>query len=125
MKKPPGGAALADRRKFRLGVIFHAGSRQMSDFADNLANGVDDQHGLFRDQVKRQPHDKAASLPNLDIATIHGLLHLLDSLLIVSAVDIFDAPKMIGATDDVSAIQGHSTFMCQPLEGWRRALSVC
>jgi hypothetical protein len=104
---------LADRRKFRLGVIFHAGSRQMSDFADNLANGVDDQHGLFRDQVKRQPHDKAASLPNLDIATI------------VSAVDIFDAPKMIGATDDVSAIQGHSTFMCQPLEGWRRALSVC
>jgi hypothetical protein len=30
--------------------------------------------GLLRDQVKRQPHDKAASFPNLDIATIHGPL---------------------------------------------------
>jgi hypothetical protein len=38
---------LAERRKFRLGVIFHAGSRQMSDFADNLANGVDDQPRLI------------------------------------------------------------------------------
>jgi hypothetical protein len=47
MKKPPGGAALAERRKFRLGVIFRAGSRQMSDFADNLANGVDDQPRLI------------------------------------------------------------------------------
>ena len=60
--------------------------------------------GLFRDQVRRQPHDKAASFPNLDIATIHGPLHLLDGLLIVSAVDIFGTPKMIGAADDVGAI---------------------
>ena len=40
----------------------------MSGFADNLANGVDDQHGLLRNQVRRQPRDKAASFPNLDIA---------------------------------------------------------
>jgi hypothetical protein len=52
----------------------------------------------------------------MNIATIHGPLHLLDGLLIVSAVDIFGTPKMIGAADDVGAIQGHNTFMCLPVE---------
>ena len=80
---------------------------------------------LLRDQVSRQPHDKAASFPNLDIPTIHGLLHLLDGGLIVSAVDIFGTPKMIDAADDVGAIEGHNTFTGQPLEGRRRDLSVC
>jgi len=105
----------------------------MSDFADNLANGVLC-HGWSR--LSRFGSEAALSCVHEDLRALAanlvlaserkpGLLHLLDGLLIVSAVDIFGAPKMIGATDDVSAIQGHSTLMCQPPEGWRRALSVC
>ena len=69
--------------------------------------------GLLSDRVRRQPCDKAASFPKLCIAAIHGLLHLLDGIFVVSALDIFGAPKVIGATNDVRAICGHSVPLSQ------------
>ena len=70
--------------------------------------------GLLSDRVRRQPCDKAASFPKLCIAAIHGLLHLLDGIFVVSALDIFCAPKVIGATNDVRAICGHSVPLLRP-----------
>ncbi len=53
--------------------------------------------------IKRPRSQSSTSRPSMVCCTF------LDGLLIVSAVDIFGAPKMIGATDDVGAIRGHST----------------
>ena len=69
--------------------------------------------GLLSDRVRRRPCDKAASFPKLCIAAIHGLLHLLDGIFVVSALDIFSAPKVIGATNDVRAICGYSVPLSQ------------
>ena len=69
--------------------------------------------GLLSDRVRRQPYDKTASFPKLCIAAIHGLLHPLDGIFVVRALDIFGAPKVIGATNDVRAICGHSIPLSQ------------
>jgi hypothetical protein len=42
----------------------------------------------------RQPHDKAASLPKLNIVTVYDPLRLLDGFLIVSTFDIFGIRKV-------------------------------
>jgi len=66
---------------------------------------------LFSDQVRGKPNDKTASFPNLCITAIHSLLHLLDGLFVVSAINIFGAPIVIGATDNVRAKRGHSILL--------------
>jgi hypothetical protein len=57
--------------------------------------------------------DKTAPFPKLYITAIHSVPHFLDGVLIVDAFDIFRAPKMVGAANDVGAIPGHGIPLSQ------------